>query len=176
VNVRALAMAFLVVMLAATVLGLARCSQVRSTGAGGTESVTIKGEVFALELAADEETRRDGLMGREGLDSDGGMLFVFPDSAVRSFWMGHCLIDIDIIFLDAGGRVTATHRMKKGPPQAADETLEQYERRMHRDFSYWSGFPAQFVVELQAGSLDRLDLAVEDKIILDLPRLKAMAR
>jgi uncharacterized membrane protein (UPF0127 family) len=176
VSVRGLRTALGVVALAVTVFGLVRCGPARSTDNKGLEPVTINGEAFVLELAVDEATRVNGLMGRERLNADGGMLFVFPDSAARSFWMGHCLIDIDVIFLDAGGRVTATHEMKTGPPQTPEESLADYERHMHRDFSYASGFPAQFVVELKAGSLERLDLAVEDKIILDLTRLKAMAR
>jgi hypothetical protein len=46
-----------------------------------------------------------------GCRYDGGMLFVFPEPRMLSFWMYECLIDIDVIFLDASGTVTAIHRM-----------------------------------------------------------------
>ena len=103
------------------------------------------------------------------------MLFVFPDKEiqVQHFWMGHCLVDMDIIYLDSHGRITATHRMKAEPPQRPDESDAEYDRRMRR---YSSAYPAQFAIELKAGSLDRLNLKVEDRIPLDLDRLKAMTR
>ena len=141
----------------------------------GREPVTINGETFRLDLAADETTRVRGLMHRASIPADGGMLFVFPESDFRSFWMAYCLVDMDIIFLDAKGRVTATHRMKAQPPQQPEESLLDYENRLH-DYAAPSVYPAQFAIELKAGSLDRLDVEVEDVIPLDLPRLKALAR
>lgn len=149
------------------------CSEVRS--GPQMEMVIIKGETFHLEIAADETTRTRGLMHRQSIPEDGGMLFIFPRAEYQSFWMGYCLFDIDIIYLDAQGRVTATHKMKKRDPRQDDETVAEYEQRVRRD-SYPSYYPAQFVIELPGGWLDRLNLRVEDKIALDLPRLKAMAR
>jgi hypothetical protein len=61
------------------------------------------------------------------------------------------------------------------PPRREDETELAYDARM-REKSYWSRLPAQFAIELQSGWLDRLDLAVDDRIELDLQRLKAAAR
>jgi uncharacterized membrane protein (UPF0127 family) len=139
------------------------------------ETITIKGHEFHLEVAADQATRTQGLMHRESIPEDGGMLFIFPRPEYQSFWMGYCLFDIDIIYLDAQGRVTATHEMKARPPRRADETVAEYEARVRQD-SYPSYYPAQFVIEVRGGWLDRLDLRVEDKIELDLDRLKAMAR
>lgn len=139
----------------------------------GRVPVTIEGETFRLELAADEASRTRGLMHRESIEPGTGMLFVFPDAEIRSFWMGHCLTDIDLIFLDPRGRITALHRMPKEPPQRADERDAAYRARMPH---YWSGYPAQFAVELPPGSLDRLDLAVGEKIDLDVDRLKRLAR
>lgn len=141
----------------------------------GNQKVMIKGEAFDLEVVADEATRQRGLMYRDHIPEHGGMLFVFPDSQVivQRFWMGNCLVDMDIIFLDPAGHVTATHRMKAEVAQRADESETDYDRRMPR---YSSAYPAQFAIELKAGSLDRLNVRVEDKIDLDIPALKAMAR
>jgi uncharacterized membrane protein (UPF0127 family) len=138
----------------------------------GLEVVSIGGETFHLELAADEASTTRGLMHRDAVPDDGGMLFVFPRAELRTFWMGHCLIDIDIIFLDGRGRVTATHTMKAETPQAEGETDAAYRARMP---DYSSRLPAQFAIELKAGSLERLDVAFEDRIELDLERLKAAA-
>jgi len=140
-----------------------------------TERVTIHGETFTLELAADDASREKGLMHRTEIPDRGGMLFVFPDSKVRvqEFWMGNCPIDMDIIYLDGMGGVTATHHMKAQPPQQSDESDDQYSQRMPR---YSSGYPAQFAIELKAGTLDRLKIGFDDRIALDLVNLKALAR
>jgi uncharacterized membrane protein (UPF0127 family) len=163
---------FLALLIAA---GLGGCGEVRSAPHDGFERVTIDGETFRLELAADVQARGQGLMHREMIPEDGGMLFVFPRAEVRSFWMGYCLVDIDVLFLDPQGRITAMHQMKAEPPRQPDESRLAYERRLHR-VQYWSGFPAQFAIELRGGTLDRLDVEVDDKIDLDLERLKAMVR
>ncbi|MHC4946746.1 MAG: DUF192 domain-containing protein [Planctomycetota bacterium] len=137
------------------------------------EEVEIAGEVFRLELVADPAGRGRGLGGREELDEDGGMLFVFPRSRPRSFWMDACLIDIDIAFLDHRGRIVAVHEMKAEPARRRGESRAAYERRLRR---YPSRRPAQFAIELAAGSLRRLDLEVGDEIELDRERLRKLAR
>lgn len=140
------------------------------------EHVVIQGETFKLELALTQPARNHGLMGRTSLEPDGGMLFVFPEASYQSFWMKDCLIDIDLIFLDPRGRITALHSMKAIPPRRDTESEFEYEDRARRESSYGSSFPAQFAIELKAGTLDRLDLKVQDKIELDLQRLKDRAR
>jgi uncharacterized membrane protein (UPF0127 family) len=101
------------------------------------------------------------------------MLFIFPQPNLQSFWMEDCLIDIDIIFLDTQGRIVAMHKMKKAEPRQPGESQEQYEARLPK---YSSKQRAQFAIELQAGSLDKLGLKNGEKITLDLPRLKRLAR
>lgn len=162
--------------LALTIVVLSRCGPTGTTtrGPAGTETVKINGETFHLELAADEPLRTKGLMYRDQIPDHGGMLFVFPDAQVmvQSFWMGNCLVDMDIIYLDRRGFVTATHHMKAEPPRGPNESKSDYDRRMPR---YSSAYPAQFAIELKAGSLERLNVKVEQKIDLDVARLKATA-
>ncbi len=149
----------------------AGCDRIREIP--GPERIMLAGRAFTLEVAADEPTRARGLGGRESIPADGGMLFIFPDAVVRSFWMRDCLVDIDIMFLDPRGRITAVHRMTPEPPRRDDETEAAYLRRLR---NYASVYPAQFAIELRAGSLDALGLRVDQKVELDLTRLKAMAR
>lgn len=169
----------LILLLLSLSLALNGCGQTTSgqanTARPNTEKVRIADHIFHLELAIDPVARERGLMGRDHIPDDGGMLFVFPDAqvGVQSFWMGHCLVDIDIIYLDRRGFITAMHRMKAQPPPQPGESDYAYNLRMPR---YSSVYEAQFAIELQAGWLDRLNLKVEDKIELDLERLKAMAR
>lgn len=161
-------------------LSLASCqshSGSSMAGAKKTERVVIGGHAFDLEVSADPASRELGLMHRATIDEHGGMIFIFPDAgvAVQNFWMKNCLADIDIIYLDPRGKVTATHRMKARPPRAPDESETDYDARIRAD-SYSSGYPAQFAIELKSGWLDQLNLKVEDQLPLDLDRLKAMAR
>ncbi len=137
------------------------------------ETVTIKDRTFTLEVAATEQAIARGLGGRNSVPADGGMLFIFPEPTVRRFWMYRCLVDVDIIFLDAGGRITAMHEMKAEPPQADGESDADYRARLQ---SYSSGTRAQFAIELKAGTLDQLDLEMYEKIPLDMDRLKGLAQ
>jgi uncharacterized membrane protein (UPF0127 family) len=141
------------------------------------ERVVIGEHEFNLELALDDASRERGLMHRDHIDEHGGMLFVFPDSKVtqQSFWMKNCRVDIDIMYLDRNARVTAVHRMKAQPPQGPGESNAEYEARM-RQHLYPSRYPAQFAIELKSGWLDQLNLKVEDRIDLDVQRLKAAAK
>ncbi len=155
------------ICLMATIIG---CSSPRTVN---SVMVSIAGETFLLELSVEEHSRIRGLMDRTSIDPEGGMLFVFPDADLRSFWMSHCYIDIDLIFLDSRGTITAIHEMTVEPPQQPDETPWEYERRLRH---YWSDGPARFAIELAPGSIKRLKLRVNDRIALDLPMLRGLAR
>jgi uncharacterized membrane protein (UPF0127 family) len=138
------------------------------------ETVVIGGERFRLELAAEPVARDEGLMYRTRIPPGEGMLFVFPDDPqVRSFWMRNCIVDIDVIFVDPIGRVTATHAMKVEPPQQPGETEEEYFQRLQR---YPSRLPARYAIELPGGTLGRLRVAIGDTIALDRARLAAISR
>lgn len=139
----------------------------------GIERVTINGVTYELELAADNPTRMKGLGGRDHIDERGGMLFVFRVPNRLNFVMRDCLVPIDIIFVDASGRVTATHTMPPEEPQRVGETDLLYENRLKK---YSSKFTAQFAIELQAGQIEKLGVKPGDKINLDLVRLQNLAR
>ncbi len=153
-------------------LSLARCSGSSSAGTGPV-TVNIKGQDYVLEVAADKAAIELGLMNRETIPPGTGMIFIMPDAQVRGFWMKNCLTDMDIIFLDTRGYVTATHTMIVEPPKRDDETEAQYEARLPR---YSSGWPAQFAIELPPGSVEQLNVRFEDKLDLDLEALKARVR
>lgn len=137
------------------------------------ERLEIAGETFKLELATDETARAKGLMGRKKIDDDSGMLFVYPKTEVLTFWMANCVIDIDVIFLDAEGKIVATRQMKAEAPKGDNESQSEYEARLKR---YSSTRSAQFAIELKAGSIKRLELRRGMTIAMELEWLKKLAR
>ncbi|MBX3374161.1 MAG: DUF192 domain-containing protein [Phycisphaeraceae bacterium] len=153
--------------------GTGGCATEADASGPRVEIITVRGERFRMEVAADEAAIARGLMERADIPADGGMIFIFPDSALRSFWMKNCLVDIDIAFLDGQGRITALHAMKAEPPRGPGESEDAYSQRLRR---YTSGLPAQFALEFRAGTIRRLELRLEERIELDLPRLKRLAR
>lgn len=70
--------------------------------------VTASGEhALLVEIADDEPERERGLMFRPPLADDRGMLFEFPDSADRSFWMRNTPSSLDIIYIDPKGSIVS---------------------------------------------------------------------
>lgn len=89
---------------------------------------------FSVEVAADEPTRSRGLMFRESMPRDAGMVFVYPDAAPRAFWMKNTPLPLDLVFLTKRGVVC-------GIAQGEPFSLEHIP----------SGCDAQLVLELNAG-------------------------
>ena len=71
-----------------------------------------------VEVAADDPTREQGLMFRDRLAEDRGMIFLFPKSGVYPFWMKNTLIPLDMIWIDAAKRVVTV--ASDVPPCKAD--------------------------------------------------------
>lgn len=137
------------------------------------EKVIIAEQEFKLEIASDFATRAKGLSGRDKLDEDKGMIFIYRRADQHSFWMKDCLIDLDIMYLNSRGIIVAMHEMKKEPPRGENETMAQYDRRLKR---YPSRRAAQYVIELQKGMNKKLKLKVGQTIELDFKRLSRLAK
>jgi uncharacterized membrane protein (UPF0127 family) len=165
-------------MLAVGVASLRGCDE---QGAAKTVQVNLSGKLFVLEVAADDAVRTKGLGQREYIAPDGGMLFVFADKdyRVQNFLMRDCPVDIDIIYLDRSGHITAMHAMKKEPPRGPDEgpVGDYFNPKYHgRLPQYSSKFAAQFAIELAGGSLKTLKLKEGDKVELNYEALRKQAR
>lgn len=116
--------------------------------------VSVHGARFTAELATDEPAREHGLMGRTRLAADHGMLFAFPDSAPRGFWMKNTLVALDILYFDGDRRlVSVQHDV---PPCKADPCP-----------IYPSGGAARYVLELAAGTARRIGAVRGDVLAID---------
>lgn len=102
-----------------------------------------------IEIAEDDSRRAEGLMFRVDMKENQGMLFVFPESRIQSFWMENTFISLDIIFADADGKIVTIHK-----------NTEPFSRK-----SIASDEPAKYVVEVLAGYADRHNLKEGDKIV-----------
>ncbi len=133
------------------------------------QPVVLKGQVFFMELAFTPEQRSRGLMGRDYLDDNEGMLFVFPPvypyPRELFFWMKGCLIPIDLLFLNNEGVVIAIHEMQPPCPGTPDEELALYS----------SLLPAQFALELRGGLVSALGIEVGYSVNVPFEQLLEMA-
>jgi uncharacterized membrane protein (UPF0127 family) len=141
-------------------LCMAACGPDHSPGNQGearlpTLPVTLpNGNVIRAELAASPADQQRGLMFRTELPSDCGMLFVFPAPGNRPFWMYHTLIPLDILWLDAGRRIVFISAETPPCPSENGENCP----------SYGGEQPAQFVLELGAGTAARNGLKAGDTL------------
>ena len=123
-----------------------------------TINIKIKNKDYTLEVARTFGQKSVGLMNRNSLCPNCGMIFVSSQETPQIFWMKNTLIPLDMIFLDKTGKVI---NLKSALPQpnTADLNLTLYH----------STSPAMFVIELNSGDSQKLNLIPGDQI--SLPQL-----
>jgi len=73
---------------------------------------------LSLDLADNEQKRSYGLMNREDMRPNSGMLFIWKDSQIRNFWMKNTHFNLDLFFLNNHGEIIEIYKNAK----AFDET------------------------------------------------------
>ena len=118
---------------------------------------------FHLEVADDPAERAVGLMGRESLGHDRGMLFVYADEQVLSFWMKGTLIPLDIIFINRDSVVVDVQTMRPERETAPNLPITR------------SAAPARYAVEVNQGIA--AECGIEPGVAAEIRRLaRASAR
>ncbi len=130
------------------------------SGPAAGDRVCFSGTCFRVELAVTQPERSQGLMHRESLPADAGMLFIFGAERPYSFWMKNTLIPLDIIWLDYSRRVI--HIEPDVPPCKADPCP-----------SYGPEANALYVLELNAGKAREAGIKPGDTAEFRLKSLKA---
>ncbi len=98
--------------------------------------------VVEVEVCATEAMRTRGMMWRTALPDGQGMLFIFGEEEVRSFWMRNTLIPLDMVFIASDGTVVGI------VPNAEPRTLT----------SRGVGKPSQYVLEVPGGWTERMGI------------------
>ncbi|HEX7505101.1 MAG TPA: DUF192 domain-containing protein [Syntrophales bacterium] len=103
-----------------------------------------------VEVASTPDKLERGLMFRQSLPEDEGMLFIFKEPQELNFWMRNTLIPLDIAFIGADGIILNIHQAKP-----LDESIQ-----------YRSAGAAKYVVETNQGWFSRHGIRPGDKVIL----------
>lgn len=107
-----------------------------------------------VELAETPAQMERGLMFRQELAPDAGMLFDFKQPTMATMWMRNTLIPLDMLFVDAGGRIVNIH--ERAVPQS--------------DAIIAAAAPVRAVIELNGGTAARLDIKPGDRVIFPIFR------
>ncbi|HBR95336.1 DUF192 domain-containing protein [Coraliomargarita algicola] len=90
-------------------------------------AIAIGGQELQLQLAVNSAEQQKGLMHRDSMPEDHGMLFLFDQPAQRSFWMRNTRIPLDIGYFDASGHLLEVHKLfpydETPVPSANDQVL-----------------------------------------------------
>jgi uncharacterized protein len=144
-----------VLLLSALALSYTGCRSAPPPGdAFSTRELQLPGGAkIVAEIKATEQDRAQGMMFRDSLAADRGMLFVHERPGQYGYWMFNCRIPLDIIWLDSAKTIV---EMSPGTPPCKSEASQCP--------SYGGVKTSQFVVELQSGSIARHGLKTGDKI------------
>lgn len=122
-------------------LALAGCA----TGAA-RHWVELDGTRYTVELAQDDATRARGLMFRDSMPADHGMLFIHDRQEMLAYWMKNTRLGLDILYFDDNRRLVSQQR--DVPPCSGGDRCPPYP----------SSGPARYVLELNAGQAEKLGL------------------
>ena len=112
------------------------------------KQVCINEMCFEVEVADDDKERQIGLMNRDFLEEDKGMLFVFPESDIHSFWMKDTLISLDMIWINENGEIVF---IKENATPLSEEIISP-------------NMEALYVLEVNDGIVEKYGIGVGDEV------------
>lgn len=133
------------------ILGLLLNFEIACAADFPTKKIKINGKVLTVEVAETHAQQQQGLMFREKLGTNAGMIFVFPGEEIRSFWMKNTFIDLSIGFFDKDKKLIDIQDMK-----ATSMAQTNFP-------SYVSRAPAQYALEVNQGWFKKQGVKLGDK-------------
>ncbi|MCX8194121.1 MAG: DUF192 domain-containing protein [Candidatus Pacearchaeota archaeon] len=127
------------------------------SGCQKSNEVCFNNSCFDVELALTPEARSLGLMFRDNLKDNEGMLFVFPEEKIHGFWMKNTFVPLDIIWINSQGKVvfiSSNTQPCKGEPCP----------------SIIPTSPAKYVLEIKAGRAKQIGFDVDDILTINVPK------
>ncbi len=103
---------------------------------------------FTIELATTPEQRAHGLMFRDNIADNHGMLFYSGKEELLSMWMKNTLAPLDMLFISGDG--TILHIVRRATPESED--IISFDK------------PAAAVLEIKGGMADKLNIHTGDKV------------
>ncbi len=116
--------------------------------------VEIGGTKVSVEVPETPAEMAKGLMYKEHLDDDAGMLFVFDKAGIHSFWMKNTLIPLDMIFIDSDNKIVDIM------------TAEPCEKASCK--SYSPKTDSKYVLEVNAGFAEKHNIEIGDEVMLSI--------
>jgi uncharacterized membrane protein (UPF0127 family) len=107
---------------------------------------------FTVEVATTPAQLEQGLMFRKSLAPDGGMIFDFKTPSMATMWMKNTLIPLDMLFVDAQGRIVNIH--ERAVPGSLDTIA--------------AAAPVRAVVEFNGGTVARLGIRPGDRVLFPI--------
>jgi uncharacterized protein len=107
---------------------------------------------FTVELATTPGQMEQGLMFRQSLAADAGMLFDYKAPAMAAMWMKNTLIPLDMLFVDEHGHIINIH--ERAVPGSLDPIA--------------AAAPARAVIELNGGTAARLGIRPGDQVVFPI--------
>ena len=112
-----------------------------------TISLSAGGQPIRADVAATDATREKGLMFREKMGKNEGMLFVFSSVGYHAMWMRNTPLPLSVAFADEAGRILSIHEMEP-----------------HTETTHQSAGPARFALEMNKGWFAANKVKVGDAI------------
>lgn len=144
-------------VVAVMIVSLVACINIDINLFGGDDTPVVKvgGTEFEVEVADTPLLRQRGLTGRSYLEERKGMLFIPDERYVGPFWMKGMLFPLDFIWIGSDCRVADVTVFARVPaPGTPDDLIRRY-----------TSYPnAAFILEVNAGEVDRFGIRVGDKV------------
>lgn len=146
-----------------------------------TTSLLASSESYGTEISLEHATTAEeiqwGLMARETLPDNTGMLFSFKKKQIQTMWSFGCLFDISVAFLDDKGTITEIHTLRAFPekmdPSRPVNTLQDLKKYYYNDpivvffnkNNISSHKKTRYALEVMSGWFDDNNITVGDKLL-----------